>query len=141
MATSYGTIYNRALSKLEDYDLAQLPEEDLERMLNGWMMSAIAKFRKCQSDLKQRDEENKTFLIDLLDEEVEILAILIATEWLESQINSITLTKQFFGGKEEKWFSQSQHLSTLMALRDSNRLEARKLMRDVTYSYNSYLTE
>ena len=139
--TSYETIYNRALSKLEDYDLAQLPEEDLERMLNGWMMSAIAKFRKCQSDLKQRDEENKTFLVDLLDEEVEILAILTATEWLESQINSITLTKQFFGGKEEKWFSQSQHLSTLIALRDSNRLEARKLMRDITYSYNSYLTD
>jgi hypothetical protein len=139
--TSYETIYNRALSKLEDYDLAQLPEEDLERMLNGWMMSAIAKFRKCQSDLKQRDEENKTFLIDLLDEEVEILAILTATEWLESQINSITLTKQFFGGKEEKWFSQSQHLSTLMALRDSNRLEARKLMRDFTYSHNSYLAD
>ena len=139
--TSYETIYNRALSKLEDYDLAQLPEEDLERMLNGWMMSAIAKFRKCQSDLKQRDEENKTFLVDLLDEEVEILALLTATEWLESQINSITLTKQFFGGKEEKWFSQSQHLSTLMALRDSNRLEARKLMRDFTYSHNSYLID
>ena len=139
--TSYETIYNRALSKLEDYDLAKLPEEDLERMLNGWMMSAIAKFRKCQSDLKQRDEENKTFLIDLLDEEVEILAILTATEWLESQINSITLTKQFFGGKEEKWFSQSQHLSTLIALRDNNRLEARKLMRDITYAYNSYLKD
>ena len=139
--TSYETIYNRALSKLEDYDLAKLPEEDLERMHNGWMMSAIAKFRKCQSDLKQRDEENKTFLVDLFDEEVEILAILTATEWLESQINSITLTKQFFGGKEEKWFSQSQHLSTLIALRDSNRLEARKLMRDFTYSHNSYLID
>ena len=141
MATSYENVYNRALSKLEDYDLAKLPEEDLEQMLHGWMISAIAKFRKCQSDLKQRDEENKTFLVDLLDEEVEILALLTATEWLESQINSITLTKQFFGGKEEKWFSQSQHLSTLMALRDSNRLEARKLMRDFTYSHNSYLID
>ena len=139
--TSYETIYNQALLKLEDYDLAKLPEKDLEQMLHGWMISAIAKFRKCQSDLKQRDEENKTFLVDLLDEEVEILALLTATEWLESQINSITLTKQFFGGKEEKWFSQSQHLSTLMALRDSNRLEARKLMRDFTYSHNSYLID
>ena len=139
--TSYETIYNQALLKLEDYDLAKLPEEDLEQMLHGWMISAIAKFRKCQSDLKQIDEENKTFLVDLLDEEVEILALLTATEWLESQINSITLTKQFFGGKEEKWFSQSQQLSTLMALRDSNRLEARKLMRDFTYSHNSYLID
>ena len=133
--TSYETIYNQALLKLEDYDLAKLPEEDLEQMLHGWMISAIAKFRKCQSDLKQRDEENKTFLVDLLDEELQIM--------LEDyyEINSITLTKQFFGGKEEKWFSQSQHLSTLMALRDSNRLEARKLMRDFTYSHNSYLID
>ena len=100
--TSYETIYNQALLKLEDYDLAKLPEEDLEQMLHGWMISAIAKFRKCQSDLKQRDEENKTFLVDLLDEEVEILALLMSCEWLEPQIQSVLLTKQAFGGKEEK---------------------------------------
>lgn len=139
--TSYETIYSQALLKLEDYDLAKLPEEDLEQMLHGWMISAIAKFRKCQSDLKQRDEENKTFLVDLLDEEVEILALLMSCEWLEPQIQSVLLTKQAFGGKEEKFYSQSNHLAQLMALRDSNRLEARKLMRDFTYSHNSYLID
>ena len=30
--TSYETIYNRALNKLEDPQLAQLPEEDLEEI-------------------------------------------------------------------------------------------------------------
>ena len=34
MATPYETIYNRALSKIEDPQLAMLPEEDLENMLH-----------------------------------------------------------------------------------------------------------
>ena len=136
--TSYETIFNRALQKITDYELAFVPEEDMEAMLCGWLLSAIVKFRKCASDLKQRDDENKTFLVDLVDEEIEILALLIATEWLENQIQSCLLTRQMYGGKEEKYYSQSSHLATLMALREANRTEARKLMRDYTYANSSY---
>ena len=141
MATSYEAIYNRALSKLTDYDLAFMPTEDLQAMLHGWLLSAIAKFRKCENDLSSRDEELGTFNVDLVDEEVEILALLIVCEWLEPQVNSVTLTHQMFGGKEEKWFSQSSHLAELKALRDDTRTEARKLMRDYTYAHSSYFEE
>lgn len=138
--TPYETIYNRALQKITDYELPTLPEEDMENMIHGWLLSAIAKFRKCRSDLSQRDDENKTFLVDLIDEEIEILAILIVSEWLEPQVNSVLLTNQFFGGKEEKFFAQANQLSELKALRNETRTEARKLMRDYTYfsGNNSY---
>lgn len=75
--TSYETIYNHALSKIEDPTLAMLPEEDLENMLHGYLMSAIAKHRKCEHDLSDRDEELKQFNFDLSDLEIEILSILI----------------------------------------------------------------
>ena len=142
MATPYSKIYDRALAKITDYDLALVPDEDFQLMLQGWLHSAISKFRKCASDLSDRDDELATFNVDLVDEEVEILALLLVCEWLEPQINSTLLTSQFFGGKEEKWFSQSSHLSELKALRDEARTEARKLMRDFTYfSGNSYFDE
>ena len=142
MATPYSKIYDRALAKITDSDLAIVPDEDLQLMLQGWLHSAISKFRKCASDLSDRDDELATFNVDLVDEEVEILALLLVCEWLEPQINSTLLTSQFFGGKEEKWFSQSSHLSELKALRDEARTEARKLMRDFTYfSGNSYFDE
>lgn len=128
--TSYETIYNRFFQKCTDYELPNLPDDELEAMLHGWLLSAIAKFRKCESDLTQRDDELRTFLVDLQNEEIEILALLMTVEWLEPTINSCLLTKQFVGGKEEKWFSQSSHLAELQALRDANRIEARKLMRD-----------
>ena len=142
MATPYSTIYDRALAKLTDYDLAFLPDDDFRFMLRGWLNSSISKFRKCASDLSNRDDELEIFNVDLVDEEIEILALLIVCEWLEPQVNSVTLTHQMFGGKEEKWFSQSSHLAELKALRDETRTEARKLMRDYTYfSGSSYFDD
>lgn len=141
MATPYSKIYDRALAKLTDYDLAYMSDADLRFMLRGWLNSSIPKFRKCASDLSKRDDELETFNVDLVDDEIEILALLIVCEWLEPQINSVTLTHQMFGGKEEKYYSQSSHLAELKALRNETRTEARKLMRDYTYAHNSYFED
>ena len=79
MATSYSVIYNRALQKFTDYEFANLPERDMEEMLHDWLLSAIAKFRHCKHDLKDRDDELAPFNSDLDDEEIEILSIMIET--------------------------------------------------------------
>ena len=139
MATPYSKIYSRALAKITDYDLALVPDDDFQLMLKGWLHSAIAKFRKCASDLSNRDDELEVFNVDLVDEEMEILSLLLVCEWLEPQINSVTLTHQMFGGKEEKFYAQANQLAELKALRNDTRTEARKLMRDYTYfAGNSY---
>ena len=138
MATPYETIYTRCLAKLEDPTMAMLPEEDLEDMLHGWMLSAIAKHRKCEHDLSDRDEELKQFNSDLSDLELEIISLLMCREWVSQQINSVTLTLQVFSGKETNYFSQSAHLKELIALDDKWRLEAQQLSRDYTYTNNDY---
>ena len=138
MATPYETIYNRALSKLEDPTLAMLPEEDLENMLHGYLMSAIAKHRKCEHDLSDRDEELKQFNFDLSDLEIEIISILMTREWISQRLNSVTNVMQVFGGKEEKWFSQASHIKELREMDDRLRLEAQQLSRDYSYIDNDY---
>lgn len=138
MATPYETIYTRCLAKLEDPTLAMLPEEDLEDMLHGWMLSAIAKHRKCEHDLSDRDEELKQFNSDLSDLELEIISLLMCREWVSQQLNSVTLTLQVFSGKETNYFSQAAHLKELIALDDKWRLEAQQLSRDYTYTNNDY---
>jgi hypothetical protein len=136
--TSYGTIYKWALRKIDDPSLAQWAEEDLENELYGWMLSAIAKFRKCKNDLSDRNEELKQFNADLLLIEQEILAILMAREWLAPQLNSVNLTSQVFGGKEEKFYSQAAHLDSLSERDEKLKLEAQQLHRDYTYMDNDY---
>ena len=136
--TSYEKVYNVALSKITDPQLAMLPEEDLESVLYGWMKSAIAKHRKCTSDLSNRDETKKQFNDTLTDLEIEILGILMAREWVSSQLLSVTNTLQVFSGKETKYFSQAQHLAELRNLDETLRLEAQHLSRDYTYADNEY---
>lgn len=137
--TTYEELYNRALAKIEDPTLAMQTDEDLETLLHGYLMSALPKCRKCEHDLSDRDEELKCFNADLSDIELEIIAISMVREWIGQRLYSATNILQVFGGKEEKWFSQAQHISELRALDEKLKIEAQSLSRDFTYYNNSFL--
>lgn len=139
MATSYEEIYNLAANKITDPEIALLLPEDIEELFHGYLISAIPKFRKCKNDLSNRDDELRQFNVDLLDVEKEILAILVAREWLQPQLYSALLTKQVFSDKEQKYYSQSSHISELRALDETLKIEAQKLSRDYTYCSSEYL--
>lgn len=131
--TSYDTIFERFTQKITDYKLLKLSDNDVREMMWGWMISAISKFRRCENDLSQRDDEIQTFLVDLLDIEIEIIALLMVSEWLEPQLNSELYTSQFFGGKEEKFYAQANQLEKLITLKHKTDIAAKKLMRDYGY--------
>lgn len=139
MATSYEEIYNLAANKITDPEIALLLPEDIEELFHGYLISAIPKFRKCKNDLSNRDDELRQFNVDLLDVEKEILAILVVREWLQPQLYSSLLTKQVFSDKEQKYYSQSSHLSELRALDETLKIDAQKLSRDYTYGNSEYL--
>ena len=139
MATSYEEIYNLASNKITDPEIALLSQEDIEELFHGYLISAIHKFRKCKNDLSNRDDELRQFNVDLLDVEKEILAILVAREWLQPQLYSALLTKQVFSDKEQKHYSQASHISELRALDETLKIEAQKLSRDYTYGGLEYL--
>lgn len=139
MATSYEEIYNLAANKITDPEIALLLPEDIEELFHGYLISAIPKFRKCKNDLSDRDDELRQFNVDLLDVEKEILAILVVREWLQPQLYSALLTKQVFSDKEQKYYSQSSHLSELRALDETLKIDAQKLSRDYTYGNLEYL--
>lgn len=138
MATTYDVIYNIAANKITDPEIALLSSDDLEEMFHDYLISAISQFRKCKSDLSDRDDEIRQFNADLLDVEKEILAILVVRQWLQPQLYSALLTKQVFSDKEQKYYSQAQHISELRALDETLKLEAQKLSRDYSYGNGSY---
>lgn len=134
--TSYAEIFTRFLRKCTDYSLAQIPEEDLWVMLNGYLDGAIVNFIGPTSNLSQRDNELQRFNTELLEYEKEVLARLMLSEWLQPQITSATLTLQSFSAKESH--SQAQHLKQLMELQAENDVRVRKLLRDKSYEQNEY---
>lgn len=71
----------------------------------------------------------------------ELLAKGMVVEWLEPQVKNVLFTKQFFGGKEEKFYAQANQLSQMQALLHDAKIELRKMIRDYGYLNNSYIGE
>ena len=105
-------------------------------MLMDWLHKAVVSART-SSDLS-RDNENEVFNNDLSDLDIELLALGMKLAWLDQALGSTELTLQFIGGKEEKYYSQANHISELRALREDTKLEMQKLHSYNTYTNNSY---
>ena len=138
MATPYEKVYNRFLQKISDFNLAEVDDYSFDKMISGWLNSAVIRVRKCQHDLSKRDDELQEFEEDLSDLEIELLALGMVDAWVSPMLNSTELTLQFVGGKEEKYYSQSQMLSELRNLKKENSLEMNRLHNYYTYTNNSY---
>ena len=62
-------------------------------------------------------------------------------QWITPKVISETNISQLFSGKETKWYSQSNHLSTLIDLKNEIESEIKHLIMYRGYINNSYLEE
>lgn len=138
MATPYENVYKRFLQKIKDFNLAEFDDYSFDETMQSWLNSSIVRARKCKHDLSLRDDDAQEFKEDLSDLEIELLALGMVDSWVTPMINSTELTLQFIGGKEEKYFSQSQQLAELRNLKKENSLEMNRLHNYYTYTNSSY---
>lgn len=139
MATPYEKIYNRFSQKITDFNLPEIDDYSLGEMLRGWLDSAIVNTRKCKNDLSLRDDNLEEFGEDLLDLEIELLACGMVDAWVNQYLNSTDNVLRMIGGKEEKWFSEANHIAELRALKSDNIRRMNSLHNYWTYTNNSYL--
>lgn len=137
--TSYETVYSRFLNSVTDFNLAELDDYTLDEMLKDWLHSATAKTRT-SGDLT-RSEEGDGFASDLSDLDIELLAMGMKLAWLDQTLNSTDNTLMFIGGKEEKFFSQANHIAELRALRADTLREMQQLYTYSTYANNPYFDD
>lgn len=140
MATPYEKVYGRFLNRTTDFNLVDLDDYTLNEMLKGWLSSAIVNVRT-SSDLSARDDENEAFDNDLTDRDIELLAMGMTMAWIDQYLNSTENVLQFIGGKEEKYYSQANHIAELRALREDTRLEMKRLHSYGTYTNNAYFDD
>ena len=146
---AYSDIYSSLFTKIEAYDFVDLSEEELNEFLCNWLRSATANpyVRKLFSTVIFDDEicELNYEMKYVVDEEsdrdfvIEVLSLGMAINWLKPKIHSITNITQFFGSKDEKWYSQASHLSELRGLLDDFKKQQRRMIADRGYIWNSYL--
>jgi len=115
--TTYDKIYSRFLSKINDYELNEIANNDpqlFDEILLKYLQGAIPKFHYCEKDLSQRDDNAKQFFVELTELEQEILATKMVLEWLRPMILREENIRQSLGSKDYKIFSSANHLLLLL---------------------------
>lgn len=129
MATPFKTIVNRFLGKITDDMYLELTYEDTVRDSTQFLLDAIPYFEFPRFPLYNYDEMEEQYNCDLTVEEINILALLMKTAWLDRQINSIENTRMKYSGADFKLTSQANHLSKLLQLKSENVRESTHAQR------------
>lgn len=145
----YDQIYSRFYSKAQAYDFVNLSDDQINDFLCEWLHSVVNTpyTRTIFSSVLLDDEimvmeyELARSIDEFSDQDfvIEILAVGMVMEWLEPKINSFLNTSQMFGSKEEKFYSQSNHLAELKSLYNNLFRKQRRMISDRGYAWNSYL--
>ena len=131
MATSFETIIDRFLGKITDDMYLELTPEDTIRDAKQFLVDAIPYFEFPRFALYDYNEELEEYNVELTDEEINILALLMKTAWLERQINSVEVTRMKYSGSDFKMTSQANHLSKLIQLKH-------EIVRESTHAQRLY---
>ena len=111
MNTELQEIYGMFLSNITDYDIPLLSDEDFGKEMLMLLKKSIAKFR-FKKDIAI-DEFMGTFTRELKEEEKNILALGMVSEWVKPKIYSVEVMKMKMNSKDYQLFSEANHIDKL----------------------------
>ena len=134
MATPYSVIINAFIIKVKAYQLIALLEEEREDMAIAYLDAAVSKFyRKCKTNLLDRDLDNKTFNKELSVDESDILAELMVVEWLTPQMYDDELLESRLNTKDFTEYSPAKLIEQIRYVFESSKKAAKYRMINYTY--------
>ena len=111
MNTELEEIYGMFLSSITDYNIPLMSNDDFEEEMLVLLKKSIARFR-FKKDIAI-DELMGEFTRELTDEEKNILALGMVSEWVKPKIYSVEVMKMKMNSKDYQLFSESNHIDKL----------------------------
>lgn len=119
MSTPYERVYENFLSKIKDYDILEMTNDDAMDFMHDYLISAIPKFHLCKEDLNDRDDLLQRFNCDLSDEEIEIISNYMVIDYLDANyIRVPTLLKASLSSTDFNSYSPANMLSKLTEMQN-----------------------
>ena len=148
---SYDRIFNHFLGLVEDNKFWDMSKDDITEIMTELLHKAVYSsyvyhlFTSVSTEdpVQILTYEMKHEVNEEIDKNFVIIALAkwMKYEWLSPQLNSVVNTAQFFGGKEQKYYSQANHITELRAMTDDAYKSARDFIRDRNYINNDYLSK
>lgn len=128
--TNLSVLYDKFLSRITDYRLLKMTEEEIKEDLFGYFESARGKFYKCKKNLEVVDEVIQD---ELTYFEIEILVSLMLVEHITPQLLSSENLKQSLSDKSFKLYSQANQLREIRLLLESLEKKSKKMITEYTF--------
>lgn len=136
--TKFEDVYGKFLSKINDYEMADMPYDDFEFVLQSFLSNAIGLYFTGQLSgrVESVDFEEEHFGTELTLMEQWMLATAMVYEWLSTKIYREDLMKTSVTDRDYTETSPANQLRSLKMLKDDLELELHKF--DVEYSYINF---
>lgn len=146
---SYDDVFDKFIGSVTDYELTSMDTSDAYNLMAEHLRNAVSEpyVRRLFSSLEM-DDATQTMKFELklsvdAGADVEFITLALAKwmvyEWLHNQVRSKTNTMILLAGKEQRYYSQANHIAELRALQDDAYKEARNYIMDRGFIDNTYL--
>lgn len=140
MSVPYDVIKGAFLSKISEYELIQLEEEDRDAVIDDYMRRALTAFKKnCKYDFTSSyDDENSVFDIDVaaedVDELVEIISEGMVVQWLKPYVYKQEILQNLISTRDFSMYSPAELLKRVNETYHQAQKDYTQMIRE--YSYN-----
>lgn len=139
MNISYDVIESAFLNKITEFELLEIPDEDREQIVDGYMNRAVSAFRSvCKYDLSMRDNEFRVFNDDFepedIDEIIEIISEGMLVQWLKPYVYKQENLENVLNTRDYQTYSPAELLLRVGNAYTKAQKDYTQLVRD--YSYN-----
>ena len=140
MSVPYDLFTGAFLSKITEFDILQLVEEDQTAIVDGFMHRALNNFKHmCKYDfITTRDDDNRIFDVEVsgkdLDEIVDIISEGMVVQWLKPYLYKQTLLRNVLNTRDFTVYSPAELLKQVRATYEKSQKDFTQMMRE--YSFN-----
>ena len=140
MGVSYDIFTGAFLSKVSEFELIQLDDNNRTEIVDGYMKRAVSAFRKnCKYDLfTTGDDELRVFGVDIasddLDEIVEIISEGMVVQWLKPYVYQQELLQNVLNTRDFTQYSPAELLLRVWNAYAKAQRDYTQMIRE--YSYN-----
>lgn len=134
MNTTYDDIIESFLGKITEYDWYKYTDSEKDEIIEQYMISACSKWRDSGLNLKDRDDINRTFNIELTDEHIDIITTGMIVEWLKPKLYNSDKLKAFLNTKDFNLTSPQGILSQIREVYNEARIEFKVMKSEFSFN-------
>lgn len=136
MATQFDAVYGSFLSKVSDFDLADMTEANAKIVMHDLLNHAIALFgESCKKDLLDVTETG--WIADLSNFEIDILSELMVEAWFKPRVANIELLRSKLSTKDFTVFSPANQLKENREAYEQAHKRSRSMINEYSYRENN----